>query len=61
MIFITICVRENSRASARTGVSGLHECHEFLTESILFFSVYYFSPCIFYLLYDLPVYCAARD
>lgn len=42
MIFITVCIRENSCSSARTGVSGLQKCHEFLTEPILLFSVYYF-------------------
>lgn len=44
MTFVTICIRENSSASARAGVSGLHKCHEFLTEPILLFSVCYFSP-----------------
>lgn len=44
MIFISICIRENSCASARIGVSGLHKCHEFLTEPVLLFSVYSFSP-----------------
>lgn len=44
VIFISICIRENSCASARSGVSGLHKCNEFFTQAIMLFFVYYFSP-----------------
>ncbi|NXR99786.1 ZFAN4 protein, partial [Oxylabes madagascariensis] len=60
MTFITVCIRENSCASARTGVSGLHQCHEFLTEPILLFSVYCFSPTSS-ICFMMPVYCADRE
>lgn len=47
MIFITTCTRENSYASVRTGVGGLHKCNESLTV-LLFF-------CLLLFLCFLPV------
>lgn len=54
IVFITACIRGNSCVPVRAGVSGLHECKEFLTEPILLFFCLLLFLC---LLLALPFAC----